>query len=93
MNNLVIREGFEPTTHSLEGCCSIQLSYRTFLYKRYLVVQARLELATRGSVDRCSFQLSYWTIFFKRLPSSLSTFGVVFVITGRLELPTLRMFP
>ena len=27
----VIRAGFEPTTHSLEGCCSIQLSYRTIL--------------------------------------------------------------
>ena len=26
---LVIRLGFEPKTHSLEGCCSIQLSYRT----------------------------------------------------------------
>ena len=25
----VIRPGFEPGTHSLEGCCSIQLSYRT----------------------------------------------------------------
>ncbi len=23
----VIPEGFEPSTHSLEGCCSIQLSY------------------------------------------------------------------
>ena len=22
--------GFKPVTHSLEGCCSIQLSYRTF---------------------------------------------------------------
>ena len=28
----VIRLGFEPKTHSLEGCCSIQLSYRTGLY-------------------------------------------------------------
>ncbi len=28
----VIRAGFEPTTHSLEGCCSIQLSYRTILF-------------------------------------------------------------
>ena len=28
----VIRAGFEPTTHSLEGCCSIQLSYRTDPY-------------------------------------------------------------
>jgi hypothetical protein len=27
----VIRPGFEPGTHSLEGCCSIQLSYRTIL--------------------------------------------------------------
>ena len=28
-SNVVIRLGFEPKTHSLEGCCSIQLSYRT----------------------------------------------------------------
>jgi hypothetical protein len=27
--SLVIRIGFKPMTHSLEGCCSIQLSYRT----------------------------------------------------------------
>ena len=27
----VIPAGFEPTTHSLEGCCSIQLSYGTNL--------------------------------------------------------------
>ena len=26
---LAIPVGFEPTTHSLEGCCSIQLSYGT----------------------------------------------------------------
>jgi hypothetical protein len=25
----VIPAGFEPTTRSLEGCCSIQLSYET----------------------------------------------------------------
>ena len=27
----MIPAGFEPTTHSLEGCCSIQLSYGTIL--------------------------------------------------------------
>ena len=26
---MVIPLGFEPKTHSLEGCCSIQLSYGT----------------------------------------------------------------
>ena len=30
----VIRAGFEPTTRSLEGCCSIQLSYRTLKDRR-----------------------------------------------------------
>ena len=29
----VIRLGFEPKTHSLEGCCSIQLSYRTIVIR------------------------------------------------------------
>ena len=29
--SLVIGLGFEPRTHSLEGCCSIQLSYLTIL--------------------------------------------------------------
>jgi hypothetical protein len=28
---VVIRTGFEPVTNSLEGCCSIQLSYRTII--------------------------------------------------------------
>lgn len=26
---MVMAAGFEPATHSLEGCCSIQLSYAT----------------------------------------------------------------
>jgi hypothetical protein len=28
----VIPIGFEPMTHSLEGCCSIQLSYGTLFW-------------------------------------------------------------
>ena len=30
---MVTLEGFEPPTHSLEGCCSIQLSYKAIIYK------------------------------------------------------------
>jgi hypothetical protein len=33
---IVIPAGFEPTTRSLEGCCSIQLSYETILWQRLL---------------------------------------------------------
>ena len=29
--SFVIPLGFEPKTHSLEGCCSIQLSYGTII--------------------------------------------------------------
>ena len=32
----VIPSGFEPETHSLEGCCSIQLSYGTMLSQKGL---------------------------------------------------------
>jgi hypothetical protein len=31
MEAFVIRRRFERLTRSLEGCCSIQLSYRTFI--------------------------------------------------------------
>ncbi len=37
----VIRMGFEPMTHSLEGCCSIQLSYRTDLLSK--IASAKLQ--------------------------------------------------
>ena len=35
LRSFVIRTGFEPVTHSLEGCCSIQLSYRTSPFIRF----------------------------------------------------------
>ena len=35
----VIGKGFEPLTHSLEGCCSIQLSYPTSPYLFFQRVQ------------------------------------------------------
>ena len=34
-NYFVIRSGFEPETHSLEGCCSIQLSYQTLAFSKF----------------------------------------------------------
>ena len=40
MVKVACEEGFEPPTHSLEGCCSIQLSYsqrQILLYCRYLI--------------------------------------------------------
>ena len=33
LSKKVIRSGFEPETHSLEGCCSIQLSYQTIPFR------------------------------------------------------------
>ena len=41
---VVIRLGFEPKTHSLEGCCSIQLSYRTdpYVFPFYRKVGAKV---------------------------------------------------
>ena len=39
----VIRLGFEPKTHSLEGCCSIQLSYRTIIFNLKLSMSLKTE--------------------------------------------------
>ena len=49
---LVIRSGFEPETHSLEGCCSIQLSYQTLVGMR-LSHERRLS-ASLGDRDSSS---------------------------------------
>ena len=38
----VIPAGFEPTTHSLEGCCSIQLSYETITYCPYGLLRRKI---------------------------------------------------
>ena len=42
---LVIRSGFEPETHSLEGCCSIQLSYQTLAFGNLVL---KLSLCDNG---------------------------------------------
>ena len=51
--------GLEPMTHSLEGCCSIQLSYGC-----RMAAPLGLEPRTHGLTVRCSNQLSYTGIKF-----------------------------
>ncbi len=51
---MVIEEGFEPSTHSLEGCCSIQLSYPTILIcdrKGNTILFYSLMLVRKNSTD------------------------------------------
>ena len=45
----VIPAGFEPTTHSLEGCCSIQLSYGTNTLKSLIYVFANRKISQSES--------------------------------------------
>ena len=40
----MIRPGIEPGTDSLEGCCSIQLSYRTHLRRKDNTFFAKLKM-------------------------------------------------
>ena len=58
-NLYVIPLGLEPKTHSLEGCCSIQLSYGTIPAKGIakLVIFRRNASFARGS----PVKLSGWT--------------------------------
>ncbi len=40
----MIREGFEPATHRLEICCSIQLSYRTNPHLDFSIADAKIRI-------------------------------------------------
>ena len=67
---LACPEGIEPPTHSLEGCCSIQLSYGQIERKKarkafdgYLMVGAiGFEPTTLWSQTRCATRLRYTPI-------------------------------
>ena len=52
--------GFEPETSSLEGCCSIQLSYASELLN--MVVRAGLEPASSALWGQRTNQLCYRTV-------------------------------
>ena len=71
---LVIRSGFEPETHSLEGCCSIQLSYQTLCALAHYPcitctkspMQAHKMVPTKAiRVQKYCFFLNYANIFAK----------------------------
>ena len=51
----VIRSGFEPETHSLEGCCSIQLSYQTLVGMRLQEETRYTSLACRDSTRKITY--------------------------------------
>ena len=53
-------EGIEPPTHSLEGCCSIQLSYGQRSEEKKEMVGAKgFEPSTLWSQTRCATRLRY----------------------------------
>ena len=58
---VVIRLGFEPKTHSLEGCCSIQLSYRTDPYL-LLISRMRSKVAAKIMIIFV-FASRKWNVF------------------------------
>src|SRR5947207_15593065 len=56
---LVSPAGFEPATHSLEGCCSVQLSYGERCGLARLVGARGFEPPTPCSQSRCATRLRY----------------------------------
>ena len=76
---LVIRSGFEPETHSLEGCCSIQLSYQTLAHDAHfthkLPVQAQKQVPTKAIwAQKYCFFLNYankYAIFLQKFIEKL----------------------
>ena len=76
----VIPAGFEPTTHSLEGCCSIQLSYGTILCaifskccaKVIHFFQIRYILSTNFRIKSNNRRLGRWLRFHTRTLSICS---------------------
>ncbi len=89
--------GFEPTTHSLEGCCSIQLSYGHTTYIKCFLVQVKsstsceydVYLATPchcSCVSRAAKIGCEKSIYFRKyyIETSLTPFASPLIITVKL---------
>ncbi len=73
----VIRLGFEPKTHSLEGCCSIQLSYRTDPCFAFVVRWADAESGCKYKSISWNWQIKIVFLLFWRLGAVVSVEAVV----------------
>ena len=73
----VIRLGFEPKTHSLEGCCSIQLSYRTDPCFAFVVRRADAESGCKYKSISWKWQIKIVFLLFWRLGAVVSVEAVV----------------
>ena len=67
--SLVIGLGFEPRTHSLEGCCSIQLSYPTGHFSETLSSKKR----RKGKRLYCKHQIGNRFFADAETPAHLAT--------------------
>ncbi len=94
---LVIRSGFEPETHSLEGCCSIQLSYQTLCALAHYPcitctkspMQAHKIVPTKAiRVQKYCFFLTYANIFAKKLQKYYKRSSKSFCKSGLRMAPT-----
>ena len=70
--SLVIGKGFEPLTHSLEGCCSIQLSYPTILF-------CLCGCKGRQKIKHCQMKNGFLFFFFVYLILKSQNFHRIFV--------------
>ena len=64
------RLGFEPKTHSLEGCCSIQLSYQAIALTA-LKSPIRRKPISRFAGAKVRLFLDVWTYFREKIAKAL----------------------
>ena len=92
---LVIPAGFEPTTHSLEGCCSIQLSYGTIDIARLTVAKCSAKVIKNWQFTIHSPKILFlcaYNVLFSGLKSTHLTLDLVIFEEFRILATTLQTF-